>query len=123
MSLPLKCSNPKTSIAISIQRTSPLPPDFLTNNRYDFYAIFKEAINNIAKYAQATEVEVLILVQKQVLILEIKDNGVGFDEKNIKKGNGLNNMQERAKKMNAILEIKPVLEQGTCVRLEIPLSS
>lgn len=101
----------------------PLPPDFLTNNRYDFYAIFKEAINNIAKYAQATEVEVVILVQKQVLILEIKDNGVGFDEKNIKKGNGLNNMQERAKKMNAILEIKPVLEQGTCVRLEIPLSS
>jgi signal transduction histidine kinase len=69
------------------------------------YLIFKEAINNIAKYANAHSVNLSIKETKNIIQIDITDNGIGFDAELIKYGNGLINMQERAKFLNGKLTI------------------
>lgn len=73
--------------------------------RNDLFMIFKEAINNVAKYSQATHTWVSIKRNNKMIFLEIRDNGSGFDASKIKKGNGLMNMRERAKSFNGTLAI------------------
>lgn len=90
--------------------------------RKDFYLFFKEAINNAAKYAQASEVWVSITKLGQEIQMNIKDNGQGFDPGLIRRGNGLQNMQERAQRLNGnwTLESKP--GHGTQIHLSFPIT-
>ncbi|HKR05257.1 MAG TPA: ATP-binding protein, partial [Bacteroidia bacterium] len=95
--------------------------------RKDFYLIFKEAINNLAKYSQAGEAHIKINCSGNLLILAISDNGVGFsslsvDEGNGATGNGLINMQARAKLLNGQVKITSKQGEGTHVDLRFPLS-
>src|SRR5690606_21217211 len=67
----------------------------------NFTMIFKEAMNNIVKYAAATEVTVTVKQQTDHdFELVIQDNGKGFDLKNYKAGNGIFNMKQRAERIN-----------------------
>lgn len=79
------------------ERLSGLSPD----HRKNLYLIFKEAINNIAKYAQASRVQIRFEVSNNRLDLYIGDNGIGFDTEQQKKGNGLRTMPERARQIGA----------------------
>lgn len=79
--------------------------------RKNIFLLFKEAINNISKYSRATKVEIKLESQSRQFTMHIKDNGVGFDAKTAKTGNGLKNMQARAKAINGTLELK--CRQGT----------
>lgn len=47
----------------------------------------------------------------------VRDNGIGFDEIIIKRGNGLNNMQKRAEEIGALFNISSTLNQGTRLKL------
>jgi signal transduction histidine kinase len=87
--------------------------------RHDFFVIFKEAINNLAKYSSATEAFIKLEFSHHYLILTVADNGKGFDPKEIKRGNGLRNMQNRADKIGAryVLESQP--GKGTTINLYI----
>lgn len=76
---------------------SGLSPD----HRKNIYLIFKEAINNIAKYSQASRVRIRFEVINNRLDLSIRDNGIGFDMEKQKKGNGLRTMPERARQIDA----------------------
>jgi signal transduction histidine kinase/ligand-binding sensor domain-containing protein len=87
--------------------------------RHDFYVIFKEAVNNLAKYSEATEASINLKYVHPYLILSITDNGKGFDIKNIKEGNGLRNMESRAKKMGAQYELYSACEKGTTITLRV----
>jgi len=87
--------------------------------RYDFYIVFKEAINNLAKYSEATEAYITLEYFPPYLILTIRDNGKGFDVQTIKNGNGLRNMQNRAKKMDAKYELRSVPGKGTQIILHV----
>lgn len=90
--------------------------------RKDFYLFFKEGINNAAKYAHATEVWVSITKLGQEIQIKIRDNGQGFDPELIRRGNGLQNMQDRAQRLNGswTLESKP--GQGTQIHLSFPIA-
>lgn len=92
------------------------------SKQYNFYLIFKEAINNIVKYSNADEVTIELSRQNDDLILNITDNGIGFDEKNIKSGNGLGNMRKRAESLGGEIKIDSKCQEGTQVRLAIPVS-
>jgi signal transduction histidine kinase len=92
------------------------------DQRKNLFLIFKESINNAAKYSQATTVEINIEQQDQTLIMSIKDNGQGFDEQKIKAGNGLRNLRERAKEINATLELRSTVGAGTEVNLNVPIA-
>ncbi len=60
------------------------------------YRIIQEQLNNILKYAKATQVTIHLSIIKQILHIEVTDNGIGFDAKEKKKGIGLRNMKSRA---------------------------
>jgi signal transduction histidine kinase len=91
-------------------------------SRRDFFLIYKEAITNVARYAQATRVRVSLQRNEQDLELTVQDNGGGFDTssptyKNPGGGNGLRNMQTRATLIGGQLTINSVPNEGTTVRL------
>lgn len=89
--------------------------------RKNFYLIFKEAIHNCAKYAQCKNCWVDIVKESDRIILKIKDDGCGFDLSEINQeslgGNGLHNMQSRAKEMKGTLTIESKTGNGTDLTL------
>ena len=90
--------------------------------RRDFFLIFKEAVNNAAKYSKASLVHVFITVHHKKLLLMVHDNGTGFEVNESNRGNGLGNMQKRADAMNGRLLIKSAPGEGTKITLTVPLT-
>lgn len=89
------------------------------NQRKNLYLVFKEAINNAAKYSNCTQIMISILHQNNSLVLEVKDNGKGFDTANQFTGNGLKNIRQRAAEMNGSAVISSRAGKGTTVLLKI----
>lgn len=83
------------------------------------YGISNEALNNVLKHAHATEVTVLLARQSNKIVLEISDNGVGFDLDYAEThgGLGLRGMKERAEQFGGDLQIQSSAN-GTKVRVE-----
>ncbi|HEY3386493.1 MAG TPA: two-component regulator propeller domain-containing protein [Saprospiraceae bacterium] len=88
--------------------------------RQNIYLIFKEAINNIIKHAQATTVDIKLEGKKNMMVMTIMDNGRGFSLAIVSKGQGLGNMEKRTRRINGKLEIHPGKEHGTLVVLRMP---
>ncbi len=89
---------------------------------YDIFMVYKETLNNIVKYSEATFVTINFDQVNTNLVLEIIDNGQGFDVNLERTSNGLKNMEYRAKNINGTIEIKSVLNYGTTVLLEVPVT-
>ncbi len=87
--------------------------------RQNIYFIFKEAVNNIAKYSKATVVRIELDRNSNLLTLSLQDNGKGFDVGNSRKGNGLVNMHQRAAMIRATLVIDSIPGEGTSVFLRM----
>lgn len=82
--------------------------------RREFYLIYKEALNNIAKYADAQNVWISLITHEDRVILKIRDDGAGFDLNNVKKsGNGLLNMRQRAAVLNGKFTVASSVGGGT----------
>jgi signal transduction histidine kinase len=90
--------------------------------RKNVYLIFKESINNAAKYSGCTQITVHIRHSGDQVWLQVKDNGTGFDAATVKRGNGLRNMEERASDMGAVIEVGSVAGCGTTVELKVPIT-
>jgi signal transduction histidine kinase len=94
------------------------------------FSIIQEAVNNAKKYAQASQIDLVIRVDEpqDSLTFFIKDDGVGFDVQQVKtrydqQGSlGMINMQERTEMINGQLKIQSEIEQGTTVILNLPLT-
>ena len=89
--------------------------------RKDLYLLFKEAVNNAAKYSECTNLYIRIRQDGDSLQLEIADDGRGFAEEGVRNGNGLKNMRERAISMVAKIRIDSVVGQGTKIGLDLPI--
>lgn len=85
--------------------------------RRNIYLILKEAINNVVKYSNASELKLNASLTNNELKIIIDDNGDGFDISTIKKGNGLENMAKRAAEMQAVLEINTNPGNGCLISL------
>jgi signal transduction histidine kinase len=90
------------------------------DQRRDLYLIFKEAVNNIYKHANASGVTIELNKEEHQLVMRIKDDGKGFETKPSHR-NGFKNMQSRAQKWKGDLEIESELWKGTSVVLSFPL--
>jgi ligand-binding sensor domain-containing protein/two-component sensor histidine kinase len=90
--------------------------------RKDYFLIFKEALNNLTKYSRCTRATIMIKHNNQSIITIVSDNGNGFDPKSIHSGNGLRNMQERAKALKAKLEIETEQGKGTRITFIVPVT-
>jgi signal transduction histidine kinase/ligand-binding sensor domain-containing protein len=89
--------------------------------RKNFYLVFKEAINNIAKYAQANNVQVNVYIRNATLYLSIKDDGKGFELKYNSTGNGLLNMERRAAELKGKFQIHTAPGKGTELEVWFPV--
>lgn len=100
-----------------------------TNIRYneDFetkmYFIITELLNNIIKHSQATQAKLILIEKESELIINIIDNGQGFDTKkfNITEGFGLNQIRARIKNMEGKITIKSSINSGTSVYIKTPI--
>ena len=90
--------------------------------RRDFFLVFKEAVNNAAKYSKASTVSIHVGIQYKKLVLSVKDNGSGFDVAAADGGNGLGNMRKRADAMNGSVRVTSDAGKGTEVTVSIPFS-
>ena len=99
-----------------------LPPRTETQ----LYRIMQEALNNIAKYAKATRVSVLLSWRNDQVALVVEDNGVGFDVAAVEsrslpgKGFGLMSMHERAALVDGTLQIESTPNSGTTIYARLP---
>lgn len=91
------------------------------NKELVLFRITQEALNNIVKHAEASNICISLHYQKGNLLLEIRDDGRGFALESKKMGSGLVNMAKRAKMLNGICEITSRPDHGTAIKIEIPL--
>lgn len=91
---------------------------FDMSKRKNIYLIFKEALNNAVKYSDAKNVEVLLSKDGRHYIMEIKDDGKGFDTTTSTLGNGLRNMKRRAEELGGSLAINST-SAGTSITLRV----
>lgn len=90
--------------------------------RRDLFLIFKEAVNNLAKYSKASAASITLNCKNKKLFLRIRDNGTGFDLEAEPPGNGLINMTKRAQMLGGTLHIESAQGKGTSILLEIPIT-
>src|SRR5882724_6599195 len=96
----------------------PLPMEF----RRNIYLICKEVLNNIVKHARATEVDMEVVLDERNIHIGIRDNGHGFDPGKPSRGNGLLNLQDRAKEISGRLQIDSQPGKGTRIDLHCSLT-
>lgn len=89
---------------------------------HQIYCITQEALTNAQKHAQATEVKVCGSGDDQTLLLQITDNGIGFNVSEPRSGFGLRGMEERVQLMGGKLTMESEVSsgEGTCIHICIP---
>lgn len=88
----------------------------------NIYRILNEIINNTIKHADATTLNITLIKQKHLLVIGIKDNGVGFDTSlvqgtGMKSGIGLKNIESRVNLMNGKYDLKSEPGKGTKIKI------
>jgi PAS domain S-box-containing protein len=85
------------------------------------YRIAQEAVSNAIKHAQASRIEIRVLVDPKMLELRVSDNGCGLNKARTgRKGLGLQTMRDRAETIGATLQLKPGSAAGTIMICEVP---
>jgi signal transduction histidine kinase len=93
-----------------------------TDTQMTLYYIAMEALNNVLRHAHAKSVLVTLKRGRGSVILEILDDGVGFDVKKVDRaGLGLRNMKERVTQLKGKLQIVSKLDVGTRIVVAVPL--
>lgn len=94
---------------------------FSKNEEHQLYNIALEAINNVLKHANATEVTLDLIILKDALKLMISDNGKGIDHANAKDGMGIRNISNRAESIGGTVNIDSEAGKGTTLTITMPL--
>jgi signal transduction histidine kinase len=89
--------------------------------RKNVLLLIKEAMHNTAKYSGAASAKLLMFITETDLVLEISDNGAGFDGTKSFAGNGLKNMAYRVKELKGTITIDTAPGKGTAIKVQIPL--
>ena len=98
---------------------SPVPTDLATC----VYRIAQESLSNVARHAQASEVEVELICDEGMISLSIRDNGIGFDSLQISQARerlGLLSMKERLRLVQGTLDVVSAPGRGTHVDVHVP---
>ncbi len=112
-----KVSN-ATAIAVEVHKTGHHTGLLTPDETINIYRIIQEALNNAVKHANASKILIEIQVSSSTLVT-VTDNGKGYNASAVTKGShGMYNMESRAKKINATLDISSD-NDGTSVRLKI----
>lgn len=84
--------------------------------------ISQEAMHNINKHAQAKNVNITFSFMEDIFVMDIADDGLGFEPSKIKNGFGMKTMRDRAEELSGILTIESERGTGTAIAVSIPIS-
>jgi signal transduction histidine kinase len=106
----------RLQVDVEVEGKRPLPPEM----QIALYRITQEALNNIIKHAGATQATINLRFLPDCVTLVVADNGRGFDPNTVSAHSlGLGIMRERAAKINAHLDIKSVIGEGTTISVQV----
>jgi signal transduction histidine kinase len=108
--------NPNLAIELDINL-----PKLPSSTSYQLYCLLQEGLTNIQKHAQASLISIRGQPTSEGIILEIKDNGRGFNPNLVLSGYGLQGMKERVDNLEGDLKINSAIDQGTRIQVTIPL--
>lgn len=89
--------------------------------RQHLWLIFKEMVTNAARHSDAKQLDVILKYEDRLLKLVVQDDGKGMDVDNVKKGNGLVNIQKRADQLKGDITLKTSEGFGTRWILKVPM--
>ncbi|KAB8125789.1 sensor histidine kinase [Gracilibacillus oryzae] len=98
--------------------------DVLVNKGIEdhLFRILQEALSNALRHAKAETIDTILIERDGLVILRVKDDGVGFDMNEKKAGSyGISNMYERAAEMGAHVHIVSIPEKGTRLEVRVPM--
>jgi len=100
-------------------------PNLTDQQAIGVFRILQESLNNVAKHAKATQVEVELACSNEQLYMEIVDNGVGIEASKMQRANsyGLIGLRERAAILGGRISVSGPRGRGTTLRLWVPLAS
>ena len=112
-----KAKEAKDEISFSVAVEEGLKTQKLTSVQgMNIYRTIQEAVNNSIKYATATVISINVKTEGEHIKITIQDNGLGFDQASIQKGNGLQNMQKRIEEIEAVFNLTSSME-GTKIEI------
>jgi signal transduction histidine kinase len=92
--------------------------------RHNVFLVVKEALNNVARHAAASEVRLELNLTEATLRIAVRDNGRGFSPSELQhRGNGLPNMGQRLQQLGGRLLVESAPGAGTCITLELKLQA
>jgi signal transduction histidine kinase len=99
------------------------PIDLDEDQTVAIFRIVQESLTNVTRHAEASHVDITLSQTGHDLIVEVRDNGKGFDSEGAvkKKSFGLLGMRERAAALGGSIEIISARPQGTVVRVHMPM--
>jgi signal transduction histidine kinase len=110
-----------TNIACRFKVPVTFPPMTLDGRiRHDLLMVVKEALNNVVRHAEATEVEFRMAVEAEGLAIDIADNGKGFEAGG--SGHGLKNLPARLTKLGGTCIVESRVGGGTTIKICLPLT-
>ncbi|OBX23088.1 MULTISPECIES: ATP-binding protein [Bizionia] len=95
--------------------------DISNKTKIHIYRMLQESLQNIFKHAEANRVDISFNMKKNVIWLQIADDGSGFDSQKAKKGIGLKNMHSRVSEFDGELDIASKKDNGTTITIKIPI--
>ncbi|MFL5746805.1 MAG: PAS domain S-box protein [Niastella sp.] len=98
-------------------------PQFSAKQSNALFRIYQEALTNVARHAGATRVDAVLSQEENRIVLEIRDDGKGFNPNEMahKKTLGLKGMQERALMIDGDFQIESTPGKGTYILISIPI--
>lgn len=84
--------------------------------KQNLFLIFKEAINNAVKHSGCTKIVLDANFRNDVLEITLNDDGKGFTKDDIRYGDGLKNIEQRAAQINGTIKIRSSIDNGTLIR-------
>ena len=105
----------KTQVLVEEERRLPIKIE------EELYRIAQEGLNNVVKHAEATEVRIHLKYDENTVLLEMIDNGKGFEPATVSQsgGFGLQGIQERVQQLGGALKIESATLKGTCLKVRI----
>ncbi|MCE7870979.1 PAS domain S-box protein [bacterium CPR1] len=97
-------------------------PQMRIEHKHQCYRVAMEAMHNVIKHAEASQLTLRVMPQGERLVLEVEDNGKGFREDQVAPTRvGLQSMRERVAAIGGLLQLDSTLGKGTLVRADVPI--
>ena len=105
-----------------VQVASEVADELPEEHKTCIYRVVQEALNNCARHAQASAVQVAVRSESNQIMLSVQDDGSGFDTVRVR-GMGLLGMEERVRHLGGTFEIDSRPGRGTRLLVSLPLAA